>query len=88
MASTAARCVGVEVAAVDEVVGQRPALVAGPGVEGGDELALVDQAVLEGEQAEEQVARWVARGGHGGASQSIRDGTMPRRCGRAWSYRL
>ena len=48
--------VGVEVAAGDEVVGQRPGLVAGPGLEGGDELGLVDQAVLEGEQAEEQVA--------------------------------
>ena len=31
--------VGVEVAAGDEVVGQRPGLVAGPGLEGGDELA-------------------------------------------------
>ena len=50
---------GVEVAAGDEVVGQRPGLVAGPGLEGGDELDLVDQAVLEGEQAEEQVTRWV-----------------------------
>ena len=47
---------GVEVAAGDEVVGQGPGLVAGPGLEGGDELALVDQAVLQGEQAEEQVA--------------------------------
>ena len=52
---------GVEVAAGDEVVGQGPGLVAGPGLEGGDELALVDQAVLQGEQAEEQVAV----GGHG-----------------------
>ena len=47
--------VGVEVAAVDEVVGQRPGLVAGPGLEGGDELALLDQADLQREQAEEQV---------------------------------
>ena len=34
----------------DEMVGQRPGLVAGPGVERGDELRLVDQAGLEGEQ--------------------------------------
>ena len=36
-ASTAARPLGVEVAEGDEVVGQRPGLVAGPGLEGGDE---------------------------------------------------
>jgi hypothetical protein len=39
-----------------EVVGQGPGLVAGPGVEGGHELGLVDQADLEGQQAEEEVA--------------------------------
>src|SRR5207302_964162 len=39
-----------------EVVGQRPGAVARPGAEGGDELVLVDQAVLQGKQAEEQVA--------------------------------
>ena len=59
---------GVEVAAGDEVVGQGPGLVAGPGLEGGDELGLVDQAVLQGEQAEEEVAV----GGHGASSP--RDG--------------
>ena len=53
--------VGVEVAAADQVLGQRPLLVERPGLKGGDELPLVDQAVLEGEQAEEQVAV----GGHG-----------------------
>jgi hypothetical protein len=46
----------VEVAAGEEVLGQGPGTVAGPGLEGGDELALVDQAVLERQQAEEQVA--------------------------------
>jgi hypothetical protein len=46
----------VEVAAGGEVLGQRPGLVAGPGLEGGHELDLVDQAVLERQQAEEQVA--------------------------------
>jgi hypothetical protein len=48
--------VGVEVAAGGEVLGQGPGLVAGPSLEGGDEVALVDQADLEGDQAEEQVA--------------------------------
>ena len=57
---------GVEVARGDQVLGQRPGLVARPGLEGGDELALVDQPVLEGEQAEEQVARRVGGRKHGG----------------------
>ena len=82
-ASTAARCVGVEVAAGDEVVGQRPGLVAGPGLEGGDELVLVDQAVLQGEQAEEQVAVG-GDGGHGASLPGGRHGRCavgPRRRG-------
>ena len=58
--------VGVEVAAADEVVGQGAGLVERPGLEGGDELALVDQAVLQGQQAEEQVAVG-GEGGHGEA---------------------
>ena len=45
-----------------EVVGQAPGLVAGPGLEGGHELALVDQAVLQCEQSEEEIAI----GGDGG----------------------
>ena len=56
---------GVEVAAGDEVVGQGPGLVAGPGLEGGDELGLLDQAVLQGEQPEQEVAV----GGHGATSR-------------------
>ena len=40
-------------------------LVARPGVEGGDQRRLVDHAVLQGEQAEEEVA--VGRHGHGHA---------------------
>ena len=44
-----------EVAPVDEVVGQGPGLVGGPGLEGVDELGLVDQTVLQGEQPEEEV---------------------------------
>ena len=52
---------GIEVPQGDEVVGQGPRLVAGPGVERGDELLLVDQPGLEGQQAEEKVIV----GGHG-----------------------
>ena len=43
----------------------RPRLVAGPGAEGEDQCILVDQPVLEGEQAEEQVAVRVVAGIHG-----------------------
>ena len=60
--------VGVEVAAGYEVVGQAPGLVAGPGLEGEHELALVDQAVLKREQSEEEMA--VGGGGHGMAPNS------------------
>ncbi len=45
--------VGVEITAGDEVIGQGPRLVEGPGLERGDQLALLDQAVLKCEQAEE-----------------------------------
>jgi hypothetical protein len=48
--------VGVQVAAGQQVVGQVSLLVASPGLEGGDELDLVDQAVLQREPSEEQVA--------------------------------
>src|SRR4051794_8028204 len=44
--------VGVEIA---KVVGERAGAGARPRLEGGDELVLVDQAVLKGEQAEKQV---------------------------------
>jgi hypothetical protein len=40
----------VEVTAPDEVFGQRALLLPSPRLECGDELALVDQAVLQGEQ--------------------------------------
>ena len=55
--------VGVEVTPGDELVGQAPGFVAGPGLEGGDQGALVDQAVLKREQSEEEMA--VGGGGHG-----------------------
>jgi hypothetical protein len=38
---------GVEVAAGGQMVGQWPGAVAGPGLEGGDELPLVDQAIMQ-----------------------------------------
>jgi hypothetical protein len=49
----------VEMTEGDEMVGQGAGLVEGPGLEGGHELDLVDQAILEGEQSEEQIARGV-----------------------------
>ena len=47
---------GGEVAAGFQVVGQAPGLVERPGLEGGHELALVDEPVLEREQSEEEMA--------------------------------
>jgi hypothetical protein len=45
--------IGVEVATNNGVLGQWPPLVAGPGLERGNEGLLVDQAVLKREQSEE-----------------------------------
>ena len=65
-----------QVAAGVQVVGQAPGLVAGPGLEGGDELALVDQAVLKREQSEEEMA--VGGGSHGVAPIVVgRSGEAP-----------
>ena len=61
---------GVEMAEGPEVVGQGAGLVAGPGVEGGHELGLVDQPDLEGQQAEEEVAV----GGDGGHGTGLPEG--------------
>ena len=55
---------GIEVTRVDQVVGQRSALVARPGGEGREQRPLVDQAVLQGEQTEEEIAIGID-GGHG-----------------------
>src|SRR5262249_51779892 len=60
--------VGVKVTPGDELVGQAPGLVAGPGLEGGDQGALVDQPVLKREQSEEEMA--VGGGVHGVAPNS------------------
>ena len=54
---------GGQVASGLQMVGQALGLVERPGLEGGDELALVDDAVLKCEQSEEQMA--VGGGGHG-----------------------
>ena len=43
----------------DEVIGQGPSLIERPGLESRHEPGLIDQANLEGEQAEEQISRWV-----------------------------
>src|SRR5262245_20333801 len=45
----------VEVTERDQVVGQSAAFVAGPAVERGNELCLVDQAVLKREQSKKEV---------------------------------
>ena len=77
--------VGVEAAPVDQVIGQRPGLVASPGGECREQRPLVDQAILQGQQAEQQVTRRVSRSGHGGGSHShsIEGPTMPMQAGRA-----
>ncbi len=56
---------GIEVAAGFEVVGQAAGLVEGPGLEGGHELALVDDPILQREESEEEMT--VGIGGHGEA---------------------
>src|SRR5262249_28742263 len=49
----------VQVTSAQKVVGQRVDLLEGPGLKGGDELALVDQTDLRRRHPEEQVARLV-----------------------------
>ena len=46
----------VECASSGQVLGERPSLVECPSLERGNELCLIDQAVLEGEQTKEEVA--------------------------------
>ena len=61
--------VGVKMAHGDEVLGQRPALLERPGLEGPDEPGLVDQAILQGEQTEEEIAIGIG-GGHDTVSRT------------------
>ena len=46
----------IDVAQRDQVVGKGPSLVAGPGMERGHERCVIDQAGLQGEQAEKEMA--------------------------------
>ena len=64
---------GIDVPQRDQVVGQGPRLVAGPGVERGDELRLLDQAGLQGQQAEEEMAV----GSHGSTPVGLRAPASP-----------
>ena len=84
-----AALVGVQVAAVDQVFRDLAALVATPGPEGGDELVLIDQAVLEGKQSKEEVAVRID-GGHGtdllGVGQGARSPTMSSSDGAATRF--
>src|SRR4051812_27910920 len=69
---------GVQGASVDEKVGQRPRPVECPGLEGGDQDPLVDQADLQGKQAQEEVSLDCGHGvapfigGRSGAGPSAR----------------
>ena len=58
--------VGVQVTACDEKVSYWAALVARPSVERGNQGRLVNQAILQREQAEEEIARRVGCVQHGG----------------------
>jgi hypothetical protein len=68
---------GIEIAQSDKMVRERPDLVPGPGVERGEQCRLVDQAGLQGEQAEEEMAV----GGDGGHEESPFRETAPDRAG-------
>ena len=57
MASTTARCSPSRSPRCNEVVSEAASLFAGPGVKCSDELPLLDQAVLQRQNTEEQVAR-------------------------------
>jgi hypothetical protein len=75
----------VEAAAGEEEVGQSALPITGPGLKVGDELALVDQAVLKCEQTEEEMA---ADGGHGWASWTPLEGRRKRNVPRRVTDRL
>ena len=55
-ASRRVRSSGVDRLLTEKNLGDRSVLVARPGVEGGDESRLVNHAVLQGDQTEEEVA--------------------------------
>ncbi len=65
-----AALVGVQVAAVDQVLGDLAALVATPSPERRDELVLIDQSILKRKQPEKKVAVRID-GDHGTSLQSV-----------------
>ena len=73
---------------LDEMVGERSALVAGPGGEGREQSPLVDQAVLQRQEAEQQVTRRIASLGHSRNSHSIKAEQPPLPPGHAGPKRL
>src|SRR5205814_5833819 len=60
---------GVEITTADQEIREQPGLVEAPGLERSNELALVDQPVLQRKQAEEQIAVG-GGGGHGTGLQA------------------
>ena len=62
-ASTALRSSASRSPRRDKMLGQRPRFLERPGLKGRDELRLVDQPVLQSEQAEEEIAIGID-GGH------------------------
>ena len=56
IASTTPRWSASRAPRIDQVIGQRPVFLERPGLKRGDELDLVDQPILQRQQAEEQVA--------------------------------
>ena len=70
--------VGVEVASVEQELIEGPGLVGDPGAEGGDERIAADEAVLQGQEAEQQVTGGVTKRWGSGV---IAHGEPPRRLG-------
>jgi hypothetical protein len=50
---------GIKIAAGNQMIGDGPRFIAGPGLKGRDKLDLVNETILKREHAEEQVSRWV-----------------------------
>ncbi len=72
--STAAAPGGIEVPERDQVVGQGPGLVQGPGLERGEQRRLVDQPGLQGKQPKQEMAI----GSHRDPPMNLGRGSTPR----------